>query len=60
MKPASYWIEKYNLQNHQEGGFFTETDRSEEFIATDCLPERFAGKRSFSTGIYFILVSTVF
>jgi len=55
MKPASYWIEKYNLLPHPEGGYYAETYRADELISRDSLPERFTGDRSFSTGIYFLL-----
>lgn len=55
MKPATYWIEKYNLLPHPEGGYYAETYRSAESVNKDDLPERFAGDRSFSTGIYFLL-----
>jgi predicted cupin superfamily sugar epimerase len=55
MKPANYWIEKYHLQAHPEGGYYAETYRSKELIGQQALPERFTGDRSFSTGIYFLL-----
>ncbi|HEV7351241.1 cupin domain-containing protein [Telluribacter sp.] len=55
MKPASYWVEKYNMQAHPEGGYFAETYRSAETIPHAALPGRFGGGRSFSTGIYFLL-----
>ncbi|MFN3851062.1 MAG: cupin domain-containing protein [Spirosomataceae bacterium] len=55
MKPASYWVEKYNMQSHPEGGYFAETYRSKESISKDALPARFSGDRSYSTGIYFLL-----
>lgn len=55
MKLASYWIEKYNMLSHPEGGFFAETYRSAEVISQAALPPRFGGDRSFSTGIYFLL-----
>lgn len=55
MKPANYWIEKYQLLPHPEGGFYAETYRSVEVIGQQALPARFAGNRSFSTGIYFLL-----
>lgn len=42
-------IQKYNLEPHPEGGFFSETYRSEE-------TSDFAmGKRNLSTGIYFLI-----
>jgi predicted cupin superfamily sugar epimerase len=55
MKPANYWIEKYQLLPHPEGGYYAETYRASEKIAQQALPERFGGDRSFSTGIYFLL-----
>ena len=55
MKPATYWIEKYNLLPHPEGGYYAETYRSSESVDKGALPERFTGNRSFSTGIYFLL-----
>jgi hypothetical protein len=53
--PANYWVEKYNMQPHPEGGFFVETYRSAETISAGALPERFDGKRNFGTAIYFLL-----
>ncbi|HBF33671.1 TPA: hypothetical protein DDW35_03835 [Candidatus Sumerlaeota bacterium] len=55
MQEATYWIEKLGLTAHPEGGYFRETYRATECIATDALPERFPGARSFSTAIYFLL-----
>ncbi|CAG5009628.1 hypothetical protein DYBT9275_04538 [Dyadobacter sp. CECT 9275] len=57
MKTASYWIERYNLLPHPEGGYFAETYRSAEGISQEALPDRFSGNRAFSTGIYFLLES---
>ena len=56
-KPAAYWIEKYQLSPHPEGGFYAETYRSDGNIAKSALPEHFGGDRSFATGIYFLLES---
>ncbi|MCF0049659.1 cupin domain-containing protein [Dyadobacter sp. LJ53] len=55
MKPASYWIEKYALAPHPEGGYYAETYRAAENVPQQALPSRFNGDRSFSTGIYFLL-----
>jgi uncharacterized protein len=55
MKPANYWVEKYQMQPHPEGGYFVETYRSDETIAKAALPARFSGDRCLSTGIYFLL-----
>lgn len=57
IKTAQFWVEKYNMQKHPEGGYFVETYRSLEKISTSALPKRFGGDRSFSTGIYFLLES---
>ena len=48
-------IEKFNLQPHVEGGWYSETYRSAETIDQSALPERFGGHRSFSAAIYFML-----
>ncbi|WP_374759373.1 cupin domain-containing protein [Dyadobacter fanqingshengii] len=55
LKPASYWIEKYALSAHPEGGYYAETYRASENVPQQVLPARFSGDRSFSTGIYFLL-----
>lgn len=55
MKTIEYWINHLELLPHPEGGFFKETYRASETIAE--LPERFDGKRNFSTAIYFLLRS---
>ena len=56
MKNADYWIERLELQPHPEGGYFKETYRSNEVILEHALPERFKGRRVFSTCIYFLLL----
>jgi predicted cupin superfamily sugar epimerase len=48
-------INQYDLQPHPEGGWYKQTYKSTEQIATDSLPERFKGDRAFSTAIYFLL-----
>lgn len=55
LKPAAYWVEKYQMQAHPEGGYFAETYRSAEQIPHAALPVRFGGDRAFSTAIYFLL-----
>lgn len=55
MLTVTEWIEQYQLQPHPEGGWYKETYKSSEAIAAGALPERFAGSRSFSTAIYFLL-----
>lgn len=55
MNTANYWIEKLELIKHPEGGYFKEVYRSDENIKETALPDRYQGKRSFSTSIYFLL-----
>jgi predicted cupin superfamily sugar epimerase len=56
MKDASYWIERLELEEHPEGGYFRETHRSIETIRGEHLPERYGGDRRFSTAIYFLIM----
>jgi predicted cupin superfamily sugar epimerase len=51
---ADHIIEKFNLIEHPEGGYFTEKFRSHEKINKG-LPERFQGGHSLYTSIYFLL-----
>ena len=44
-------IDMYNMQPHPEGGYFSETYRSELLVDTS------SGKRNASTAIYFLLSS---
>jgi predicted cupin superfamily sugar epimerase len=52
---ADFIIEKYQLQPHPEGGFYTETYRSSGLIPKAALPTNFTGERYFSTAILFLL-----
>ncbi len=54
-------ISKLRLILHpKEGGYFTETYRSEEIIPKESLPIRYNEKRTFSTAIYFLLTPDTF
>ncbi|QRR02698.1 cupin domain-containing protein [Dyadobacter sandarakinus] len=55
MKPATFWVNHYNLLPHPEGGYYTESYRASEVVAHQALPGRFSGDRVYSTGIYFLL-----
>ena len=57
MNTAEYWIEKLNLKQHPEGGFYSETYRSKEAISISALPDRYISDHSFGTAIYFLLRS---
>jgi len=54
---AEAWIKELDLEPHPEGGFYRETYRAEEILPASALPSRYAGRRSFSTAIYFLLRS---
>ena len=49
-------INKLGLIKHpKEGGYFTETYRSEEELSKNVLPQRYKSKRSLSTAIYYMI-----
>lgn len=52
---AQYFIRQLGLQPHPEGGFYSETYRSEGMIPSACLPTNFNGDRHYATSIYFLL-----
>ena len=52
---ASYWIEKLNLVEHTEGGFFAPVFRAPEYIDSHGLPARFKGNRTIVSSIYYLL-----
>lgn len=56
-KNADYWIEKLEMTQHPEGGYFKETYRSEEQLSGENLPERYQSGRTFGTSIYFLLTT---
>jgi predicted cupin superfamily sugar epimerase len=60
MNAAEYWIDKLGLKHHPEGGYFKEVYRADEEIVQSALPERYSGKRSFATSIYFLLTGKQF
>ncbi len=53
-------IEKFELKQHPEGGFFRESYRSDIEISFENLPPGYSGKRNLSTCIYFLLTSDTF
>ena len=58
MKTANYWIEKLELKDHPEGGYYKETYRSDEEIGDIALPKRYSKSRNVSTSIYYLLAKT--
>lgn len=52
---AKYFVDKFDMQKHPEGGYFSEYYRSEELMSKDSLPDRYDRDHCFSTSIYFLL-----
>ncbi len=57
---AKQIINKFNLTQHPEGGYFKETYRSKGIIENKSLGSNFIGDRNYSTSIYFLLTSENF
>ncbi len=57
MKNAAYWIEKLEMIQHPEGGYFKETFRADEKTGAAQLPDRYSADRCISTSIYFLLTT---
>nr|WP_298794871.1 cupin domain-containing protein [uncultured Allomuricauda sp.] len=60
MSDIKFLISKFSLKPHPEGGYFSETYRSEGQIPASTLPSAYSGNRNFSTAIYFLLTSDTF
>ncbi len=54
---ADHIIRKFRLQPHPEGGYYSETYKSNETVRKQALPERYGSARSWSTCIYYMLKS---
>ena len=52
---AGYWIEKLNLAEHPEGGWFAPVFRASEQVGREGLPNRFTGDRAIVSSIYYML-----
>ncbi|NER12020.1 hypothetical protein GWK08_01075 [Leptobacterium flavescens] len=50
-------VESLELLPHPEGGFYKEVYRSNDSISRVALPNKFNGKRSYATSIYFLITS---
>jgi uncharacterized protein len=55
-RDALYWINKLNLKEHPEGGYFVETYKSNKLVD---VPE-YDGPRHASTAIYYLLTGDLF
>ncbi|MCB0713664.1 MAG: cupin domain-containing protein [Ignavibacteriae bacterium] len=54
---ANYWINKLNLIEHPEGGYFREVYRSTHSMSPDALPAGLSGEHDLATSIYFLITS---
>jgi uncharacterized protein len=54
-KSPAYWIKKFQLEPHPEGGYYRQTYRSDVLLPKQALPAKFSGPRPASTAIYFLL-----
>jgi predicted cupin superfamily sugar epimerase len=58
---AQQIIDRLGMAPHpEEGGYFVETYRCEESIPRKALPDRYHGKRSFGTAIFYLLTPEAF
>jgi uncharacterized protein len=55
MNLTNQLIDKYKLQPHPEGGWYTQTYKSADIIPSCSVPEQFPDNRPYSTAIYFLL-----
>ncbi len=59
-RDADYWIERLELAEHPEGGYFRQVYKSREQVSGDCLSGRYGGPRSLSSCIYYLLKGSQF
>ncbi len=50
-------IKQLNLKRHREGGYYSETYRSNVVLPGNSLPKEFDGPRNICTAIYFLIPS---
>jgi predicted cupin superfamily sugar epimerase len=55
MREVEKLVSQLALQPHPEGGYYRETYRAAETVPASGLPDRYGGRRSFSTAIYYLL-----
>lgn len=57
---AGFWIDHLQLQQHIEGGYYSEVYRSGLTLSGQSLPSAFQGDRNSCTHIYFLLQKNQF
>ena len=55
MFTGKYFIEKLNMKEHPEGGYYNECLKSKEIIDASSVDKAFDGNRKLWTSIYFLL-----
>ena len=61
MSKAERIISMLGLEPHpEEGGYFSETYKADDYIAAELLGDRYSGSRSFCTAIYYLLTPDTF
>ncbi len=60
IESAKKFIEKLELNNHPEGGYYRETYRSDLLLPAELLHKKIKGSRNCATCIYFLLTSENF
>lgn len=55
MFTGKYFVEKLNMKEHPEGGYYNECLRSEDMVDASAIDSAFDGKRKLWTSIYFLL-----
>ncbi|PZC47994.1 MAG: hypothetical protein C1O27_000879 [Chloroflexi bacterium] len=60
MTPAEVIAELGLVPHPAEGGYFVETYRSDEYIGSGALPDRYEGDRAHGTSIYYLLTPDSF
>lgn len=54
---AKYWIERFQLEAHPEGGYYRQVYKSNLVIPSSVLSDEYVGDRRSATSIYFLLPS---
>ncbi len=54
-KSSEFWIQSLELRPHPEGGYYTETYQSPDWISVAGLPARYTAERVCAKAIYFLL-----
>ncbi|MGI9543216.1 MAG: cupin domain-containing protein [Cyclobacteriaceae bacterium] len=56
-RDAKYWIDRFQLETHPEGGYYRQIYKSNQIIPSSALSDEYNGERPSATSIYFLLPS---